>query len=426
MVGPKHFLLGGVALLALTGFAAAADMPIRAPQQVFTKAPAAGFSWQGQYIGIHGGYAWGSNDVNVLGTVGEVSPSRGVAGLQIGYNHHLSRNWVVGYEVDASFGDLNDSAVIGGNLTPVEINAFGTARARLGYATGPWLFYATAGMAWANTNLTGVGGIAAFSRPHVGYAIGAGIEYALSQNWSAKFEYLYADLGETNSLIAGATINTDLTLSTVRVGLNYRFANWGPATAANYFTKAPVQAAGWTGPYIGAHAGYGWGTFDTFGAGVAQSQDPKGGFGGIQSGYNWQLSRNWVVGVEGDSSWGSISQNAGGINVDIDAMGTVRARLGYAMNNVLFYGTGGLAWAHAESTTAGATRDQFYLGWAAGVGIEYAFNQRWSAKLEYLYADYGTINDFNGGLHNASLDVSTIKFGINYRAGIFDLIGMRW
>jgi outer membrane immunogenic protein len=422
MVGLRSVLLGGVAAVAFSGAALAADVPVRGP--VYAKVPPAGFSWQGQYIGIHGGYAWASNDVNVVGVVGEITPSAGIFGLQIGYNHHLSQRWVVGYEVDVSFGDLNEAALIGGNVTPLEINAFGTARTRIGYANGPWLIYATAGMAWANTNLNGVAGVASFERPQVGYAIGAGIEYALSQNWSAKIEYLYADLGETNSTINGAVINTDLTLSVVRLGLNYRFANWGPVPAQAQFTKAPVQRAGWTGPYIGIHGGYGWGSFDTVGA-LAQSQEPTGGFGGIQSGYNWQISRNWVVGVEGDSSWGSISQNAGGINVDVDAMGTVRARVGYAMNNVLIYGTGGLAWAHADSNTSLAIRDQFYLGWTAGVGIEYAFNQRWSLKAEYLYADYGTINDLNGGAINASLDVSTVKIGLNYRAGILDLIGLR-
>jgi outer membrane immunogenic protein len=418
MIGPRQFLLGGVAAVALSGVAFAADVPTNRP--AYKAAPAAEFSWQGQYIGIHGGYAWSSNDVTILGVVGELSPSSGVGGLQLGYNHHLSPRWVVGYEIDVSFGDLDTGAASAPRL---DINAFGTARARLGYANGPWLLYATAGMAWATTEVSN--GVAfTLERPHVGYAVGAGIEYALSRNWSAKIEYLFADLGETRSVVNGPQVDTDLTISTVRLGLNYRFANWGPVQQApTYFTKAPVAVAGWTGPYIGVHAGYGWGSFDTS---VPESLEPKGGFGGIQSGYNWQLSRNWVVGVEADSSWGSINQTVGATNVDIDATGTVRARLGYAMNNVLFYGTGGLAWAHADSVTAAAVRDQFYLGWTAGVGVEYAFSPRWSAKLEYLYADYGTINDVNAGaIFNASLDAHTVKIGLNYRASILELIGWR-
>lgn len=418
MIKLKSVLLGGVAAVAFLTSAFSADVPARGP--VYAKSPSA-FSWEGQYIGVHGGYAWASDDITSnLVANGEVSPSSAVFGLQLGYNYHLSPRWIVGYEVDATFGNL-DATTPG--TARVEINSFGTARARLGYANGPWLLYGTVGTAWAFTDVS-AGAAFSLERPHVGYVVGAGVEYALSQHWSAKFEYLFADLGETRSVVNGPTVNTDLTISTVRLGLNYRFANWRPAPTANYFTKAPVAPAGWTGPYIGVHGGYAWGSFDT---NTPESLEPSGGFGGIQSGYNWQLSRNWVIGVEGDASWGSIRQTAGAINVDVDAMGTVRARLGYAMNNVLFYGTAGLAWAHADSNTATAIRDQFYVGWAAGAGIEYALSSRWSAKFEYLYADYGTINDVNAGpAFNAALDVHTVKVGLNYRAGIFDLIGMRW
>jgi outer membrane immunogenic protein len=423
MIGPRQFLLGGIALFALTGGAVAADVPVKGP--VYTKAPAA-FSWEGQYIGVHGGYAWASNDITIVAATAEISPSGGFGGFQIGYNHHIGRNWILGYEIDVSFGSLNSTRLVGANITTLDIDAFGTARTRLGYVQGRWMVFATGGLAWATTSLDNVGGIATFDRPHIGYAVGAGIEYAIAPNWSAKLEYLYADLGETNTTIVGAVVNTDLTISTVRLGLNYRFANWRGQVAPAYPVKAPVYAATWTGPYIGVHGGYGWGSFDTVAGAVAESFEPTGGFGGIQTGYNWQFSRNWVIGVESDSSWGSINETIGATNIDIDAMGTVRARLGYAMNNLLIYGTAGLAWAHADSVTTVAVRDQFYLGWAAGIGLEWAFSPRWSAKAEYLYADYGTINDVNGGAVTASLDVHTVKFGLNYRASVLELLGMRW
>lgn len=423
MAGLRSILLGSVAVVAFSSAASAAD--VAAPVNRLEIAPVQ--SWEGQYIGIHGGYTSGSNDINMAGVTRDVSPKSGFGGFQLGYNYHLSPRWVIGYEVDASFGDLNDTALIGANITPLKINAFGTARGRVGYATGPWLLYATAGAAWAHTKLDNVGGVADFERPHVGYAAGAGIEYAFAQNWSAKLEYIYAALGETKTLINGATVNTDLTMNTVRLGLNYRFANWARTATPAYDTKAPVGAAGWTGPYIGVHGGYGFGSFDTVGgAGVSQSQSPKGGLGGIQGGYNWQVRDNWVIGVESDASWGSVSRSSGGIKVDVDALGTARARIGYAINNnVLLYGTGGLAWAHADSTTAGATRDQFYFGGAVGGGVEYAFNPRWSTKIEYLYADFGKIHDFNGTNADASLDVSTVKVGLNYRGSVFDFVGLR-
>src|SRR5690606_24007120 len=124
------------------------------------------------------------------------------------------------------------------------------------------------------------------------------------------------------------------------------------------------------------------------------------------------------------SSWGSINDAAGATNVDIDAMGTVRARLGYAMDRVMLYGTAGLAWAHADAAyNAGTVNDRFHLGWAAGVGIEYLLTPRWSAKLEYIYADFGDITD---SADTASLTGSTVKIGLNYRASILDFIGGRW
>ncbi len=419
MIGPRHFLLGGIAAVAMSGAAFAADVPLRGPAY---KATPPAWSWEGQYIGVHAGYARGTNDVVFGASPGEFSPDGGFGGFQIGYNRHISRNWILGYEIDVSFGDLNTSAVIGGAVWRQDINAFGTARTRLGYVQGPWMLYATGGLAWATTDIVGP---ATIDRPQIGYAVGAGVEYAFAPNWSAKLEYLYADLGETNSTVI-AILNTDLTISTIRLGLNYRFANWRGPVAPAYPVKAPVDTAGWTGSYLGVHGGYAWGSFDAIVTAIAtDSLDPKGGFAGIQTGYNWQTSRNWVVGLESDSSWGSINQTIGANTIDIDAMGTVRARLGYAMNNILFYGTGGLAWAHADSVTTLAIRDQFHLGWAAGAGIEYAFAPRWSAKLEYIYADYGTINDFNGTDITAKLDVSTIKLGINYRASILELIGWR-
>lgn len=423
MIGPRHFLLGGIALFALTGVATAADVPVKGP--VYTKAAPA-WSWEGQYIGIHGGYAWGENDASVAGLGLLFEPRGGYGGLQFGYLHHLSRNWVIGYEVDVSFGDIN--AAIGAFTN--DINVFGTARARLGYAQGPWLFYATGGLAWARTELNiPVAGVS-LERVQIGYAIGAGVEYAFAPNWSARVEYLYADLGDTNGIAAIAN-STDLTMHTVRLGVNYRFANWSAANVVPAFpTKAPVRVAGWAGPYIGIHGGYGWGAFEST-ASVAPFTlayiEPTGGFFGIQSGYNWQLSRNWVFGLESDTSWGSIKRTLGPQNVDIDAIGTVRARFGYAAGNALLYATGGLAWIHADTTVvAGAlVRDQFYLGWTVGAGAELALSAKWSAKLEYLYSDFSSTDILPPNTFRDDFSIHTIKLGLNYRASVFELIGWR-
>jgi len=414
-------LLASASALLVPALAVAADMPVRGP--VYTKAPVDVPLWNGVYIGIHGGYGWGDADSSVGATVGTGSPDGAFGGFQFGYNYHVNRNWVLGYEVDVSFGDVS-SALAPFAPSEIDVSLFGTARARLGYAQGPWLFYVTGGLAWAKPD-TNIAGVVINDRAHVGWTAGLGAEYALSRNWSAKIEYLYADFDGTRRTIGATAVNSDLTMSMVRLGLNYRFSNFGAVAQAPAFpTKAPVRvAATWTGAYVGVHGGYGWGSFDTTVAGIATSLEPTGGFGGIQSGYNWQFSRNWVIGVEGDSSWGSIKDTIGATNIDIDSMGTVRARLGYAVDRTLFYGTGGLAWAHVNSSAAGpVTSDHYLLGWTIGAGVEWQFSPQWTAKLEYSYADYGATETVGVAGVRDDLSVHAIKVGLNYRASLFGLL----
>ena len=120
-----------------------------------------------------------------------------------------------------------------------KIKWFGTARGRLGYATGPALFYLTGGLAYGNvkTTLTELAGgtitSASVSDSNIGWTVGGGAEAALWGNWTAKTEYLYMDLGSTTSLnvsntIAGAGALNRLLTSDVRAhifrgGVNYHF-----------------------------------------------------------------------------------------------------------------------------------------------------------------------------------------------------------
>jgi outer membrane immunogenic protein len=142
--------------------------------------------------------------------------------------------------------------------------------------------------------------------------------------------------------------------------------------------------------------------------------------GGILAGYNWEMSR-FVFGLEGDFNYlgfnGTVKNDVSDVmsqvmapasttasdKIDYEAnwFGTVRARLGYSVNNVLFYGTGGLAYGEmdvtqklaAENGTESATwkgsTNGWNLGWTLGGGIEYAAD-RWVLGAEYLYVDLGT------------------------------------
>jgi outer membrane immunogenic protein len=200
---------------------------------------------------------------------------------------------------------------------------------------------------------------------------------------------------------------------------------------------AQAQPFSWTGFYAGAHLGYGFGQptnpaigfSDPAGIGVGSflegggfniSPYPnKGILGGVQVGYNYQLSPLWVVGAEGDWSFtdinGSYSATSfpdpamfGGtysvsnVRTSLDWLATLRARVGVTSDNWLFYGTSGLALGRVTSSfdsyvnipgipynfSFNGANSTTNVGWTAGAGTEYAFG-RWSAKLEYLYYDVG-------------------------------------
>jgi outer membrane immunogenic protein len=221
----------------------------------------------------------------------------------------------------------------------------------------------------------------------------------------------------------------------------------------------------WTGFYIGANGGYSWGRGATSYtvAGVAPfstTQNINGGLGGGQIGYNWQFNRNWLLGIEADIQ-GTGERGSSGLptivippgfgilpipgttttaslSQSLPWFGTVRGRLGVEpVDRWLLYVTGGLAYGQLNSnlgttttTTTGAvaaassSANVTRAGWTVGGGVEWAFWNRWSAKLEYIYMDLGTFNlTFAGTGPYATVATSThftdniFRAGINYNFG---------
>ncbi|MCP8940099.1 porin family protein [Alsobacter sp. SYSU M60028] len=204
---------------------------------------------------------------------------------------------------------------------------------------------------------------------------------------------------------------------------------------------APVYAPlyNWTGFYIGANAGYAWGNSDVvdLALGTKYSLDPGGFTAGLQAGYNYQVNQ-FVLGVEADANWidASDSYSDGFVYASskVSWLSTIRARVGYAFNNVLIYATGGIAFGEAKATWydggAISIRDSdTRTGWALGAGVEYAFNRNWTAKLEYLYYDLGDSSFYGSApvVGPALLPVGTttgakadwsgniVRAGINYK-----------
>jgi len=209
--------------------------------------------------------------------------------------------------------------------------------------------------------------------------------------------------------------------------------------AARPYTKAPPMVAAiydWTGFYIGVNGGGGWGRDRISQAAGAANTNPSGGFAGGQIGYNWQNGA-WLLGIEADGDWadigGSSACNAGFVcSSKTDALASFRGRVGYAVQNVLFYGTGGAGYVAGRNTllgsatgapAAGATglhrSDRW--GYAVGAGIEWGITPDWSAKLEYMHYGFGSETAPAGTLDvvptTSRLDIDTVKVGVNYRWG---------
>lgn len=211
------------------------------------------------------------------------------------------------------------------------------------------------------------------------------------------------------------------------------FALAAPASAADLaarpYTKAPVAMASvynWTGFYLGIVGGGAW---------ENSSIDPKmkGGFVGGTAGYNWQTG-NVVLGVEADGSWADVSASVTGpvavpgfglvsttLSSKTDAMGTVRGRIGYAVNNVLFYGTGGYAWIDNKLSVSAlgvtVSDSKWHSGWTVGAGVEAFFAPQWSVKGEYLFRSLGGETYFSGALPSGTLEFHTVQVGVNYHFG---------
>jgi outer membrane immunogenic protein len=222
----------GVALgLAVlwTQTALAADMPRgRGPYMPPPRAPAyvPFFSWSGFYVGLNAAYGFGNSRwTNTItnATTGDFDVSGAILGGTMGYNIQLGGS-VVGVEGDIAWSGLKGSSTVMCVGTCETKNTWlATARGRIGYAFDRFLPYFTGGAAIGEIKAsTPFGG--SLSNTNVGWTAGGGLEYAFVNNWSAKFEYLYVDLGKMNCQTCAAP-STEISLNSniVRAGVNYKF-----------------------------------------------------------------------------------------------------------------------------------------------------------------------------------------------------------
>jgi outer membrane immunogenic protein len=264
----RRFLLASVAAAALAGSALAADLPSHAP----VYAPPLPFTWTGAYVGGQMGYAWGRQNTTFTNNFGDFagfSPNTAgfIGGGHAGYNLQLNQ-FVIGLEGDIDGSDLSSR----GFVLPVQVDGFtalstfntsigaqGSIRGRVGYAWDHLLTYATGGVAFAgvignvctNFNASAFPGGAAFpgfngcdhaSTSRVGWTVGGGVEYAVSNNWSIRLEYRYSDFGHytqnandafgiTDPALgfAGGSVTRNIVENRVQFGVSYNFTSTPPA-----------------------------------------------------------------------------------------------------------------------------------------------------------------------------------------------------
>ncbi|HEY0234277.1 MAG TPA: carbohydrate porin [Afipia sp.] len=214
----------------------------------------------------------------------------------------------------------------------------------------------------------------------------------------------------------------------------------GIGFAADFPVKAPglFQPYDWSGAYIGAHTGYGTGRsnatlFDP--AATSVRNNYGGAIGGIQAGYNMVLPSRLLLGIEADATFldylegsniaASVTTPNTALSHQLDYAGTVRGRIGFAAPTWMIYATGGFAFAGERflTTPLGGGEDKTLhqrTGWAAGAGIEIAIAPQWTARLEYLYSDYGTANVGlgSGTRVNSALDFQTLRIGLNRKIDV--------
>jgi outer membrane immunogenic protein len=163
----------------------------------------------------------------------------------------------------------------------------------------------------------------------------------------------------------------------------------------------------WMGPYIGANFGYQWSALSNSDA------DPSGIQGGFQAGYNWQYNQ-LVLGAETDFQLSDARGTFANYQFSNPWFGTVRGRAGWAMNNILFYGTLGLAYGRGEVDTSGITENTMNFGWTAGGGLELGMTRNISLRAEYLYIDLGS-QPYALTRTSNELTSNVLRFGVNYR-----------
>ena len=254
----------GAALLLSLGLAKAADLPSPAAPPLIPSLPASPYNWTGFYAGVNAGFGLDhfafpytiSGPTSFVTGMSGITSRGPVAGAQAGFNYQFFNvpiigNAVVGLEASVDWADLHGSVAVPtalGTFSPsTRFQDFGTLRARVGWAFDRLLLYLAGGLTFGTVNAaytvgppSNFAGSTTFTRtgfiPHVD-TVGLGAEYAISNNWTVRVEYMYDCIIAKNEIFApvpGSASNVQFATRAmyhiVTVGLNYKFDWFAPPT----------------------------------------------------------------------------------------------------------------------------------------------------------------------------------------------------
>jgi outer membrane immunogenic protein len=189
-----------------------------------------------------------------------------------------------------------------------------------------------------------------------------------------------------------------------------------PAALADgpYKTEPYRGSSYWSGLYVGGAVGYGLGTSQLTGPAAGDFDISLRGVQGIVTlGYDFQISRSWVLGLFADYAIGELDGSVGDVTSRIESQWAIGGRLGYLQSSTLWYATAGYTEAEWHVQISTKSGNETLNGYFVGLGVEQALSQNLSLKLEYRFSNYDAVP----GSLSFDNDVSSIRLGVNWKLG---------
>lgn len=215
-------------LVAFSGISAAKAADAIQYQDPAPAATVSAFNWRGAYLGGQIGYGWGKSRYNSILNNAELKPNGFLGGVYAGYNFDLANNIILGVDADVTYNNLKKDEFIESAEFETKLKWSGAIRARAGYATDRFLPYISGGVAFGQIhNDYGIPAIDSHysdKETLTGWTIGAGVDYAATDNVILRLEYRYTDYGRKEFDFGGTEgVPYKLKTNEVRLGIAYKF-----------------------------------------------------------------------------------------------------------------------------------------------------------------------------------------------------------